>query len=284
MKIMDIVQREKNPTPWGEGDNIPWNDPKFSQRMLKEHLTQDHDAASRRFFIIDQQVGWIHNRFLQEKPARILDLGCGPGLYASRLAKLGHFCVGIDYSPASISYARKIANEENLNCKYFEEDIRIAKYGEGYELVMLIYGEFNVFRPTDAGIILEKAWSALAPGGILLLEPHPYEVIKKLGSQPSFWYSESEGLFSDKPYLCLEECFWDPSNQATTIRYYIVDTVSGEVTRYAQSFQAYNDKNYRELLEKHKFNEIEFYPFLGGEIDQERRDLIAIVAHKKSQI
>ena len=280
MKIIDILLRVKKPTPWSEGDNIPWNDPEFSQRMLNEHLTQDHDAASRRFFVIDQQVGWIHKQILLGKPTRILDLGCGPGLYTNRLAKLGHFCVGIDYSPASISYARKIADEENLASKYIEADIRIAKYGEGYELVMLIYGEFNVFRPADAGLILEKAWSALVPGGILLLEPHPYEVIRQMGTQPLTWYSENTGLFSEKPYLCLEEPSWDAGNQAATIRYYIVDAGNGEVTRYAQSLQAYNDQQYRELLEKQKFGEINFYPFLGGGIDQERRDLIAIVAHK----
>jgi len=280
MKIIDIIERVKNPTPWSEGDNIPWNDPEFSHRMLKEHLTQDHDAASRRFFIIDQQVDWIHNHVLLGKRTRILDLGCGPGLYTSRLARLGHFCVGIDYSPASISYARKITDEENLMCKYIEADIRIANYGEGYDLVIFIYGEFNVFRPVEAGLILEKAWSALAPGGILLLEPHPYEVIKKLGTQPSTWYTEIAGLFSNSPYLCLEEPSWNSSYQTATIRYYIVDAVSGEVTRYAQSLQAYHDQEYRELLQKLKFDAIEFYPYLGGSIDQERRDLIAIVAQK----
>ena len=41
-----------------------------------------------------------------ERGARVLDLGCGPGLYTTRLAKLGHTCVGIDFSPASIAYAK----------------------------------------------------------------------------------------------------------------------------------------------------------------------------------
>ncbi len=45
--ILDNVDREPNPAPWFEGDNISWDDPDFSERMLAEHLSQEHDLASR---------------------------------------------------------------------------------------------------------------------------------------------------------------------------------------------------------------------------------------------
>ena len=82
--LLDIVNRPMVPVPWGEGDNIPWNDPDFSKRMLKEHFSQDHDAASRRLEIIDKHVDWVHNALLLGKSVNLLDLGCGPGLYTSR--------------------------------------------------------------------------------------------------------------------------------------------------------------------------------------------------------
>jgi hypothetical protein len=65
--------------------------------------------------------------------------------------------VGIDFSPASIAYAREQAEEEGLACTYIQQDIRTADYGAGYGLVKLIFGEFNVFRPGEARTILEKA-------------------------------------------------------------------------------------------------------------------------------
>ena len=61
MKLMDVVRRTIPPEPWAEGDKIPWHDPDFSRRMLREHLSQQHDAASRRVEIIDRQVAWIHH-------------------------------------------------------------------------------------------------------------------------------------------------------------------------------------------------------------------------------
>jgi 2-polyprenyl-3-methyl-5-hydroxy-6-metoxy-1,4-benzoquinol methylase len=51
-------------------------------------------------------VAWIHAELLGGTPTDVLDLGCGPGLYTERLAALGHRCVGIDVSPASIAFAR----------------------------------------------------------------------------------------------------------------------------------------------------------------------------------
>jgi SAM-dependent methyltransferase len=278
MHLIDLVNRTSPPIPWAEGDNIPWNDPVFSQRMLREHLSQAHDAASRRFEIIDRQVEWIHSVLLGGKSANILDLTCGPGFYCSRLSRLGYTCHGIDYSPASIEYAIRTAGQEQLSCQYTCRDIRQAEYPPDINLVMLIYGEFNVFRPSDAGLILDKIWQALAPCGVLLLEPHPYQVIKKMGEAAPSWYSSNGGLFSEEPYIVLHEYFWDETLHASTIRYMVIDSATGQVTRYAQSMQAYTDEEYRSLLASHGFRQVQLLPGLLGK--NSPKDLIAVTARK----
>ena len=68
----------QNDNIWHRAYKIPWDDPDFSRRMLAEHMAQDHDLSSRRAEWIDRQVAWIHDDLLNEQPARILDLGCGP--------------------------------------------------------------------------------------------------------------------------------------------------------------------------------------------------------------
>jgi SAM-dependent methyltransferase len=275
MKISDIVQRLAEPQPWSEGDNIPWNEPGFSERMLKEHFSQEHDGASRRSVIIDRHVQWIDSFLLQGKPSKILDLGCGPGLYASRLAKLGHTCTGIDFSPASIRYARQHTAPQNT---YIEGDIRQASFGEGYDLAMLIYGEFNVFRPADAKLILRKAQQALKPGGMLLLEPHTFAAVRSMGDQPPRWYSTASGLFSEQPHLCLQERHWDESSRTVTTRFYIIDSATSEVTRYAQSFQSYTDEQYVQVLTECGFEAAAFYPSLAGETIPGQEDFVAVTA------
>jgi predicted transcriptional regulator YdeE/SAM-dependent methyltransferase len=280
MHLQDIVQCSTPPKPWAEGDKIPWNDPEFSRRMLREHLSQEHDAASRRSAVIDRQVAWIHRQVLGGRPARILDLGCGPGLYDARLARLGHECVGIDFSPASIAYARAEAGAAGLCCSYVEQDIRTADYGMGHGLAMLIFGELNVFRPEDARLILRKAHAALAEEGQLLLEPHTYDAVRRSGEAPSSWYATAAGLFAARPHLCLEESHWDSARQAATSRYYIVDAATGQVTRHAASMQAYTERQYRELLAECGFGAVEMHGSLTGDAEEAQDGLVVIVAHK----
>lgn len=279
--LIDIVRRQPAPTPWAEGEKIPWNDPGFSQRMLLEHLAQEHDAASRRSETIDKHVAWIHHVILGARPARILDLGCGPGLYTSRLARLGHECAGIDFSPASIAYARESAQRDHLRCSYLLQDIRLADYGNDYGLAMLIFGEFNTFRPAEARTILKKAHQALAENGRLLLEPHTFAAVHALGEQPRSWYSTDSGLFSDQPQLCLMENAWEAELNVATERYFIVNALTGAVAWHACSMQAYTEEQYRSLLEDCHFENVDFFPSLSGSIDESQNDLIAIVAQKR---
>jgi SAM-dependent methyltransferase len=248
--------------------------------MLNEHLSQEHDAASRRFEIIDTHVSWIHNHVLKGNPARILDLGCGPGLYTNRLARFGHHCVGIDFSPASIAYAREQAEVGSLDCKYIQQDIRTADYGDGYGLVMLIFGEFNVFRPKEAKGILAKACGALVPNGFLLLEPHTFKQVIEMGGQPASWYSAEKGLFSDKPHLCLQENLWDAKNKVAIQRYYVIDAATGKVTRHSSSTQAYTNEEYRSLLAECGFGQVVFYPALGKSADSLQGNLLGIISRK----
>ncbi len=282
MELIDIVRRQSAPKPWAEGEKIPWNDPDFSRRMLKEHLSQAHDAASRRFEIIDKHVEWIHNQVLRGNPKRILDLGCGPGLYTSRLARLGHRCVGIDFSPASIAYAREQAEDAGLECTYLEQDIRTANYGAEYGLVMLIFGEFNVFRREEAKGILTKACRSLLPDGLLLLEPHAFDRVVEIGGQPSSWYSAEEGLFSSEPHLCLQESLWDADHNVAIERYYVIDAATGEVTCSSSSMQAYTDEEYQSLLAECGFDRIKLYPSLGTGADGPQGDFIAVLAQKRT--
>jgi SAM-dependent methyltransferase len=250
--------------------------------MLAEHLTQAHDRASRRSEIIDAHVAWIDQYPLRGRAARLLDLGCGPGLYTSRLAQRGHECVGIDYSPASIAYAEQEALRLKLPCDYVCQDIREAEYGTGFDLVMLIFGEFNAFRPSDAKAILQKMSRALADGGLLLLEPHTHDAVRANGTRGSHWYSAERGLFSDRPHLCLQEHSWDCATNTSTIRYFIVDAATADVGIYAQTQQAYSDDQYRSLLIDCGFDSVEFFPSLTGSAGERQGDLMAIVARKQA--
>jgi hypothetical protein len=146
---------------------------------------------------------------------------------------------------------------------------------------MSIFGEFNVFRPVEARGILERAYDALVPRGFLLLEPHTFEAVRKIGEQPCSWHSTEKGLFSDEPHLYLQESFWDTEENVAIERYYIIDAVTGEVTRHSASTQAYTDEEYRSLLAECGFGNVAFYPSLGESTSSSGGDLIGVLSQKE---
>ena len=119
------------------GGKIPWNDPDFSRRMLENHLSQEHDWASRKLSVIEQQVDWIARQL--PVGAKILDLGCGPGFYTQRLAQRGFDCTGVDFSPASVQWAREQAERAGLSIEYQEQDVRDYQPGDTFDF-RIIYG------------------------------------------------------------------------------------------------------------------------------------------------
>lgn len=276
--LSSLVRQQPPPAPWLEGEKIPWDEPAFSARMLREHLSQAHDAASRRSEKIAAHTRWIERILLTVPAAQILDLGCGPGLYAQHLAQRGHSVCGIDFSPASIAYAKDRAG--HLPLAYTHADIRCADYGTGYDLALLIFGEFNAFCPQDARLILQKMRTALKPGAALLLEPHTYDFVHDLGHAPATWHPSPSDLFSEDPHLYLERHFWHSAHDASTTRYHIIDAATTSTKTWSASMQAYTDTTYRTLLEESGFNQITFYPSLLGKEDPTQQGLFALTARR----
>ena len=97
-----------------------WTDEHTSERMLAFHLDREIDVSSRRTEFIEQAVAWMADRFHLSHGRRVIDFGCGPGLYTSRLAKRGATVSGVDFSPRSIHYARRQAEQDGLEIDYHE--------------------------------------------------------------------------------------------------------------------------------------------------------------------
>jgi cyclopropane fatty-acyl-phospholipid synthase-like methyltransferase len=216
---------------------------------------------------------------LTKKPSRVLDLACGPGLYSLGLAKRGHRCKGIDFAPASIRHAEEQAKQMRSDCEFHLADIRTAEYGSPFDLVLLIFGEFNMFRRNEAETILEKAHDSLLPKGKLLLEVQTFQALSTRATDRS-WYSADEGLFSTGKHLCLMEDFWHSESKTQIRRYYVIDAETCAVTRHASTAQAYSGEEYLTTLEKCGFSNIHFIPSLLGKPDSSQKELFVIVAER----
>lgn len=276
MDLSELLSREP-PVPWSYGGKIPWNDPEFSNRMLREHLSQDHDLASRRPQRIDAHVAWLHDSVCPDGAA-VLELGCGPGLYMSRLARLGHRCVGIDFSPASIEHARAEAERESLDCTYVLGDILEADLPSNVDVVLLTYGEFNTFRPDDARALLGRVWECLKPAGVLVLEVYEESQVESMGRAGATWHVAERGLFSDEPYLCLKDSRWHEGLRASAERFTVVTLSTGATETMVCTTQAHSSTEYDALLSEARFGDVRSHLSLAGDRSEGDEGLLVLTA------
>lgn len=147
-----------------------WDDPHISARMLALHLDPDAEPASRPHAFVDRSVGWIVEVLDLSPGDRVLDLGCGPGLYACRLARRGIRVHGVDVSRRSVAHARSVAEAEGLDATFERADYLRTDLGQGYDAALLVYEDLCALSPGQRAVLLRATAGALRPGGALVLD------------------------------------------------------------------------------------------------------------------
>jgi len=204
---------------------LPWGDPEFSARMLAEHLDDRHDLASRRRATIDAHARWL----AQVGPAkgrRVLDLGCGPGLYLERFASMGWSCVGVDVAPAAIEYAQNRAAQTGDECEYMLGDFRDARIEGSFDLVLCLFGELSTVPLDDLQVVLERMGQSLTSEGRAVVELSTRAGVRRKGEPPLSWHAATGGLFAEGDHVVLRERAWFEPREASVERWWVIDSTS----------------------------------------------------------
>ena len=150
--------------------NELWTDEHTSAQMLAYHLNEEVDLSSRSGAFMDRSVEWIVPHLGVGKGTKIADFGCGPGLYATRLARHGADVTGIDFSKRSIDHARKTAAAEGLSIRYINESYLELELDDRFDLVTMIMCDFCALSPEQRRTMLRKFHGLLASGSAVLLD------------------------------------------------------------------------------------------------------------------
>jgi ubiquinone/menaquinone biosynthesis C-methylase UbiE len=116
-----------------------------------------------------QREAWhdLLSRLVGRAPQRALDVGCGTGFLALRLAELGHVVSGVDLSSQMIEQARAKADQAAVEIEFRVGDAaHLDSADEAYDLVVARHVIWNLPDP-ERGV---AEWlRVLRPGGRLLL-------------------------------------------------------------------------------------------------------------------
>ena len=270
---------QEKPLPFTPGEPLFWNDPHISKQMLEVHLNPTTDAASRQPETIVRSVDWMVKELKLQPGASILDLGCGPGLYASRLAEKGFCLTGVDYSQRSIEYARQYARDHHLEITYRYMDYLALEDESLYDAVLLIYGDFCPLSPEQRTLLLRNVHRALKPGGSFVLDVTTPFHRKKHGTVNG-WYALEKGFWKPGPHLVLEEGF-DYQEQAIFLDQAIVIEENGQESVYRNWFQDYDRSSITHELEAGSFTVQSATNDLCGTPYSVDSEWIGIIARKK---
>ena len=102
-------------------------------------------------------------------PGKALDIGCGTGTNAIRLAKEGWKVTGVDFAARAIYLARRKASREGLRVDFRIADATELRGLEGPYNLVLDMGCFHSLSEEGMSKYIHNLDQLLAPGGIFLL-------------------------------------------------------------------------------------------------------------------
>lgn len=280
------------PALFEPGEAKFWDDPHISKSMLEAHLNPNHDAASRKSETIDKTVKHLFESKVLKPGMKVLDLGCGPGLYAERLCRglvAGKACcspmhptgvevVGLDISERSIEYAGKSAVEAGLKIEYHCMNFFDMDYTEDFDAVIQVYGELCTFSNEKRDSLLKLIHRALRKGGVFVFDVSTRAQRMKDGLKNG-WYMSEGGFWRSGNHLVLEQGFDYPEEEVWLDQYVVIDEQGAKV--YRNWFHDYSFDSLDSVLISAGFKTRHVWNDLTGSGFTTGGDWIAIAAVKE---
>jgi ubiquinone/menaquinone biosynthesis C-methylase UbiE len=202
-----------------------------------------------------------------EPGAKILDLGCGHGRIANRLAQRGSKVCGLDASELFLAHARKDAADASLDVTYVEGDMRSVPWpDETFDYVISWFTSFGYFEDDENRRVLAEAHRVLRPAGTLLIETN--NLVELLPRWLPSAIVDRDGDFA------IDQARFDPiTGRSTTERV----TVRGrQVRRFRFSVRMFVAVELRDWLCTAGFNSVGFYGPDGEPLTAQSRRMITI--------
>ena len=200
--------------------------------------------------------------------AKVLDLCCGVGRHSLELARRGFQVTGLDRTAAYLEEARRRASKEGLEIEFIQEDMRTFVRPEAFDAVINYFTSFGYFESEDDDReVVEKAYSSLRSGGVLLMDMMGKEILARIFSERG-WREEDD-------MLILEDRQVAPDWSSVYKRWIILK--DGERREVTLTTRQYSAAELSKLLKECGFSGVEVYGDLSGApYDMQAKRLVVV--------
>ena len=221
----------------------------------------------------DREVASLVKLLDLRPPMKILDLACGFGRHANRLAALGYSVTGVDQSADFLNLARKHASDMRVDVNYLQVDMRQIEFVEEFDVVIMMFTTFGYFSDSDNFRMLENIARALKPGGLLGFDiPNRDVTLKAL--PPAVVLEKNRDLMINRNSFDMLSGRWH--NQRIVIR-------NGIRKDKPFSIRLYNPTEIRELVQKAGMEVSHLYgDWSGQQLSAESRGMVVLAQKSPS--
>ncbi|HAX03043.1 MAG: hypothetical protein A2Y45_06380 [Tenericutes bacterium GWC2_34_14] len=263
------------PAPYEASTSPFWDDAYISIGLLDAHLNPNHDAATRSLTFVEASATWIRSLVKDLDHPKLLDLGCGPGIYATYFHQQGFRVVGLDFSKRSIAYAKEQAEKKELNIVYRYQNYLDLDEKEAYDVITLIYCDYAVLSQENRLHLLKKIKQSLKPKGLFIFDVFTHQQYENEKESSTWYFSEQPGFWRNEPHMCLERHLIYEGH--LHLDEYIVMDEKDNIESYRIWDQSFDEDSIKKELNAAGFNQISVYSDVCGNIYHPNSKTMGIV-------
>ena len=141
----------------------PWWEELFSEDFVRANWKVSDEQIKREVTFVEESLGVAPGGV-------VLDLGCGSGQHAVELASRGYGVVGYDLSLYQLALAADVAQERSQKINFLQGDMREMAFEAMFDGIFCWNTTFGYFEEDKNFSVAERAFRALRPGGMLLVD------------------------------------------------------------------------------------------------------------------
>ena len=159
---------------------------KYKQNMLSNseffnHLSDDYDEMINFEKAINNKTTSLAN-FISKNDIHALDLGCGTGVDAIVLTKLGMVVVAVDHSKGMLEQAVKNSNKFDANISFIHSSLTdFAIRDKSFDIIVSLGNTIANLKSIDLKNLIQKLYNYLNKDGKIVIQMINYSKLPANG-------------------------------------------------------------------------------------------------------